>query len=79
VDLGLQLNLNVEVELQSQSQLLTSVLSALVFTTAATSETAEGLASGVSDLVDSVTSSVLDHLAGSTDRVASRDVLGDVV
>jgi hypothetical protein len=79
VDLGLQLDLNVEVQFQAQPQLLTSVLSALLFTTAAASETSESLASGVSDLVDGVTSSVLDHLASSADGIASRNVLGDVV
>jgi hypothetical protein len=80
VNLRLQLNLNVQVELKSQPQLLTTAtILFLLTTTLASSQASEGFTSSVSDLVDGVASSVLDHLSSSADGIASRNVLSDVV
>jgi hypothetical protein len=80
VDLSLQLNLNVQVELKSQPQLLAAAAVLLLLTTTlATGQASESLSGGVSDLVDRVTGSVLDHFSSSTNGIASRNVLGDIV
>ena len=78
VDLSLQLDLDIEVELQSQTQLLALAITTL-FLTASASQPSKSLSSGVANLADGLACGVLDHVASTANKLASRDVLGDVV
>ena len=74
MDLSLELNLNVEVELQSQTELLV-LLRLLVSTTlllSTASQATESLASGVADLVNGLSGSILDHVASTVHEFAAR-------
>jgi hypothetical protein len=77
VDLGFQLDLNVEIELKAQAELLTAALVLIV--TAPACQTSKSFASCVSDLINGVTGSVLDHVASAANEFASGHVLSDVV
>src|ERR1700753_2761597 len=73
MNLSLELDFNIQIELQSQAQLLALAL------TAALLLSAHGLSSGVTDLIDGITSCILNRIGSTVYEFAAWKPFGNTI
>jgi hypothetical protein len=76
MNLCFELDFNVQIEFQSQAKLFAL---AIFFLSSTTTEAFGETANGVSDLTDSITSSVLNHICGAIDQLSTWETFGDSI